>query len=472
MTARRSGGRTGLRNDAIDIWKAGVAAVEAGRLVHKALRVKGNRLISGETEIDLAAVRRIVVVGAGKAGAAMAEAVEEVLGPKRLEEKQVEGLVNVPDATVKPLRAITLHPARAGSENRPTAAGARGTKRMMDLISGLGREDLVICLISGGGSALLPAPAEGLTLGDKVRVTRLLHRAGASIEEMNVVRKHLSALKGGGLARMTAPARLLGLIVSDVVGDPLHAIASGPTVADPTTFADAQAVIRRYGLAARIPDRVRKHLRAGAAGKRPETARRIGDRVTNMVIGNNETALAAAAREARAKGYRVVSLGSRLEGEAKELGTVLASIARGSRDQGRPAPPPLCLLGGGETTVTLTAAPRRPGRGPASPGLGGRNQELALAALVHLGENELHDIAILSGGTDGEDGPTDAAGAVADLAVWRAAKRRRLDPVDHLRRHDAHPFFDAAGGLLRTGPTHTNVMDVQVALVGPVPERS
>ena len=461
--------KTGLRADALRIWEAGVAAVDAGRLVRRALRVRGDELVAGDARIRLSGVRGIVVVGAGKAGAAMAAAVEEVLGPKRLATFRVRGLVNVPDATVRSLRAVTLHAARSGSENRPTAAGVRGARSMVRSLSELERDDLVLCLISGGGSALLPAPVEGLTLADKLRVTRLLHQSGAGIEEMNAVRKHLSALKGGGLARAAGQARVVSLIVSDVVGDPLDAIASGPTVADPTTYADALAVLERYALLERAPEQVVRHLREGAAGRRPETAKRTGARVTNLVIGNNETALVAAAREARARGYRVVSLGSRLEGESRELGVVLAGIARGVRDQGLPAKAPACVLSGGETTVTLRDAPspRRAGGRP-SPGRGGRNQELALGALVHLREDGLRDLVILSGGTDGEDGPTDAAGAVADAAVLRAARAQGLDPADHLLRHDAWPFFDAAGGLIRSGPTHTNVMDLRVVLVGAV----
>jgi len=436
---------TSLRRDAIAVWKAGVDAVHAGALVRRAVNRRGDRLSLCGLSVDLRRVSRLVVVGAGKAGGAMALALDSLL-----DEPRVSGRVNVPERDVRPLRRIVLHPARRGFANEPTAAGEAGARRMLAMIRDLGRNDLVICLLSGGGSALLPAPSPGLTLDDKRRVTRLLHASGAAIREVNTVRKHLSEVKGGRLAAATR-ARVVGLVVSDVVGDSLDVIASGPTVPDPTTFEDALSVLEERGLTARVPARVLAHLRKGASGGLPETPKRLGPRVRNRILAGGATALEAAKEEAQRRGYRVIDLGACIEGESREAGIVLAGIARGARARGER----LCILSGGETTVTL-------GR---SPGKGGRNQELALGALLALSRSGARGIAVLSGGTDGEDGPTDAAGAVADDSVLRAMKRLCLDPMDFLERHDAYRFFEKTGGLLRTGPTGTNVMDLRIVLV-------
>jgi hydroxypyruvate reductase/glycerate 2-kinase len=442
------------RKDAEAIWKEGVRAVHAGNLVRGAVRVRGDVLRVGGHEISLGGVGAIRVVGAGKAGRAMATALEAALGPRVLEAAAVEGWVNVPDDQAGRLRRIVLHGARSSHDNTPTSAGIKGSRRMLEMVRSLGPRDLVICLISGGGSALWPHPAGDVTLSSLIRVTGQLQAAGAAINEMNTVRKHLSVVKGGGLIRETR-ARIVSLIVSDVVGDPLDVIASGPTAPDPTTYADALAVLERRGLLKKAPVRVVDHLWAGARGTYPETWKRAAPRVTNLVIGNSDTALAAAAGEARRRGYRVVNLSSYLEGESREVGAMLAALAVGARETGAPAAPPVCILSGGETTVTLGAGP----------GKGGRNQEVALSALARLEGHGIEGITVLCGGTDGEDGPTDAAGAVADAAVLRNSHRRGLSPAEYLERHDAYPFFAAVRGLFRTGPTHTNVMDLRVVLV-------
>ncbi|MBX9622363.1 MAG: DUF4147 domain-containing protein, partial [Gemmataceae bacterium] len=397
---------------------------------------------------------RVLVVGAGKAGAGMAAGLEAALAD-RLD--RVDGLVNVPDGTQAPLKRVRLHPARPPGVNEPTAAGVAGTDAMLRLLAGAGPDDVAVCLLSGGGSALLPAPAAGLTLADKLAVTKLLHRSGATIGEMNAVRKHLSRVKGGRLAEAFRGRLLVSLIVSDVVGDPLDVIASGPTAPDPTTFADALAVLDRYGLREQTPAVILNHLDRGAAGQLPETPKALPPHVVNRVIGSNRLALAAAADEAAARGYRVLDLGAFVEGETRPVATAVAGVVRSVRRDGVPVAPPACLLIGGETTVTL-------GDGH---GKGGRNQEFVLAVLAKLGEEPdgLDGVTILSGGTDGEDGPTDAAGAVADADTITWAKALGLDPADHLRRHNAYPLFDAAGDLLRTGLTGTNVMDVRVILV-------
>jgi hydroxypyruvate reductase/glycerate 2-kinase len=436
------------RDDALAIWQAAVTAARPEPLLRAALADPRLPLAGA-----LAHARRILVVGCGKAGAAMARGVEETL-PEHLD--RLEGLVNVPADTVEPLRAIRLHAARPAGTNQPTAEGALGTRRILDLLAGAGPDDVALCLISGGGSALLPAPVDGVTLDDKQRVTRLLHECGATINEMNAVRKHLSRSKGGRLAQAFTGRALFSLIISDVVGDPLDVIASGPTAPDPTTFADALAVLAKYDLTARVPAAVREHLERGAQGLVPETPKTLPGNVHNYIIGNNARALAVARTKAEELGYLVLNLGSYIEGETRHVAVALAGVVRAIRADRQPLPPPVCLLSGGETTVTLTK----------DHGLGGRNQEFVLAALIKLGRSGMDQVVVLSGGTDGEDGPTDVAGAVADARTWPTAERLGLAPEAFLARNDAYHFFEATGDLMRTGLTQTNVMDVRVMLVG------
>ncbi len=437
-----------LRDHARRIWQAAVDAVRPEDLVPRALAEPA-------LARALADAHRILVVGGGKAGAAMSAAVEAVLAD-RLD--RVEGIVNVPADAVRPLRRIRLHAARPAASNHPTAAGVAGAQQILDLVRGAGPDDVVLCLLSGGGSALLPLPADGLSLADKQEVTRLLHECGATINDMNCVRKHLSGIKGGRLAQACA-ASLFSLIISDVIGDPLDVIASGPTAADPTTFADARAILERFGLLARVPASVRQHLERGAAGNIPETLKTRPPNVHNVIIGNNARALAAARRQAEALGYRVLDLGSYIEGETRQVAVVLAGVVRGIRADGRPLVAPACVLSGGETTVTL----------PEQHGRGGRNQEFVLAAADKLGAAGLRNVVVLSGGTDGEDGPTDAAGALADAGTLERAANLGLSPAAFLQRHDAYAFFQATGDLLLTGLTQTNVMDVCVLLIGAGP---
>ena len=437
-----------LRDDARAIWQAGLEAVRPEVLLLEALANPSNSLRPA-----LQRARRILVVGAGKAGAAMSAAVEELL-PDLL--PKMEGVVNVPAELVRPLRAIRLHAARRAGTNEPTDAGVVGTKQILDLLGGAGPDDVAVCLISGGGSALLPAPVEGISLDDKQRVTRLLHACGATINEMNCVRKHLSKSKGGRLAQAFKGRALFSLIISDVIGDPLDVIASGPTAADPTTFADAIAVLRKYHLEEQVPPSVMNHLLRGMRGEIPETLKQLPANVHNLVIGNNVRALLAAQKVAERLGYRVLNLGSYVEGETRQVAIVHAGIVRSIRFDGLPVPAPACVLSGGETTVTLAT----------NHGQGGRNQEFVLASLIKLGEAGMGGVVILSGGTDGEDGPTDAAGAIADAATLRQAGNLGLQPGDYLIRNDAYWFFTATGDLLKTGLTQTNVMDVRVILIG------
>ncbi len=442
-----------LRQHARAIWQAAVAAVDPFELVRAILMNPPPALAEA-----LAGSGRILVIGGGKAGAAMAAGVEAALAD-RLD--RVAGVVNVPAETtggtpVPPLAAIRLHVARPAGSNQPTAEGVAGVRAMLELVGKAGPHDVGLCLLSGGGSAILPAPADDITLEDKQHVTALLHACGATINEMNCVRKHLSAIKGGRLAQAFGTRPLFSLIISDVIGDPLNVIASGPTAADPTTFADALAILDRYGLRSQVPAAVLAYLERGRKGAIDETLKTLPASVHNLVLGNNGRALAAAQRQAEAFGYKVLNLGSFIEGETRYVAIALAGIARSIRADGQPLSPPVCILSGGETTVTL---------GP-SPGRGGRNQEFVLSAAVYLGPVGLRNIVILSGGTDGEDGPTDAAGALADQTTLMRSAQAGLDPADYLERHDAYSFFEAAGDLLKTGLTRTNVMDVRVVLVG------
>ncbi|MFN0053112.1 MAG: glycerate kinase [Planctomycetales bacterium] len=445
-----------LRNDALAIWQAGVSAVDSERLVAGALSVTGETLVVCGKPLPLAQIGRIAVVGGGKAGAGMAAAVEQALGAE-LVDQRVQGWVNVPADCVRPLRKIHLHPARPAGVNEPTEAGVAGARRILEIVSGLDRHDLCLVLISGGGSALLPAPATGLTLADKQGVTRFLMHAGATIQELNTVRKPLSQIKGGGLARACRADRLISLIISDVVGDPLDVIASGPTVADTFTPAAALAVLQKFGGAPPAVPQAVFDVLYSASTRQPAPPLKEG--ISNHIIGNNAVAVREAATRAMKLGYTVSSLGSANQGEAAQAGRELAELCQTlARTLGRQSPP-MCILSGGEPVVHLAPEAVR--------GLGGRNQQLVLAALESLWDDGLSRVTLLSGGTDGEDGPTDAAGALADAEVLRVARNLGLSPGDYLARSDAYRFFEQVGGLIRTGPTHTNVMDLRVALVAP-----
>jgi len=439
-----------LRCDALRIWQAGLEAVRSERLVRQTLHVEGDSLRVGGETIEIRPQARIAVVGAGKAGAGMTQAVEEALGADFLKKHHAAGWVNVPDDCLRPTRWVHLHPARPPGVNEPTPAGAAGAEQILRLVESLGPDDVCLCLISGGGSALLPAPAPGIALADKLAVTRHLSAAGANIEQLNAVRKQLSRIKGGGLARACRAGTLVSLIISDVLGDPLDVIASGPTVPDSSTPEAALEVLRTFGAReAGIAQRVFDYLEA----KRREPPPRPQCRVLNRVIGNNATAVDAAGREAEQLGYTPALVSAtKCEGPAEDVGRHLAARAQEMRAGG-----PDCLVDGGEPTVKLIDASRR--------GQGGRNQQLVLAALETLQLDGATDVVLLSGGTDGEDGPTDAAGAFLDQQVLAAARGLGLDPADFLARNDAYHFFQPLDALVRTGPTHTNVCDLRVVLV-------
>lgn len=444
-----------LSRDAREIWEAGVEAVRSERLVRNVLERTPDALVVCGRRFPLANLGRIAVVGTGKAGAGMAAAVESILGDDLIDAK-VTGWVNVPADCVRPLRRIHLHAARPAGVNEPTQAGVDGARRILEIVSALELPDLCLFLVSGGGSALLPAPVPEISLADKQAVTRFLMQASAPISELNAVRKRLSQIKGGGLARALRAGTLMSLIISDVVGDPLDIIASGPTVPDPGTAAEALAVLEKRGARPpAVPQSVFDCLQEQARHEASSAPLPAG--VSNHVIGNNAVALAAAERKAIELGYRVHSLGSANQGDADGTGCDLAALCRRIRDEQRPLSPPACVLSGGEPVVHLKATDK--------PRKGGRNQQLILSALAEFWDSGMARMALLSGGTDGEDGPTDAAGAWVDDAVIAAARSRGLEPLDYLQIQNAYNFFSQSGGLLKTGPTHTNVMDLRVALV-------
>ena len=451
MTRRRARpwDRSRLRRAAASILAAGVRAADPDLLVRGSLRLRGRRLAAGSATYSLGR-GRLVLVAAGKAAAAMARAAERVLG-ERIDEAIAVAPSGAPSVLRRTRLMVAGHPV-------PDARGAQAAEAVLALARGLGGDDLLLVLVSGGASALLPAPVDGVSLEEKARLTGDLMRSGATIEELNTVRKHLSRLKGGGLARAAAPARVACLVLSDVVGDDLSTIASGPTVPDPTTFADAALVLRGRGVYEGAPAAIRRHLEAGLRGEVPETAKpgeTLFERVTTRVIGNNGVAVAAAEREARRQGLRARVLTTRLEGEAREAARVLVAVLRECVETGRPAAPPVCLLAGGETTVTV--------RGP---GRGGRNQEIAVAAVDPLRCFPAHAV-VASLATDGVDGASDAAGGVVDQETAREAAALGLaPPAAFLAASDSSSFLGPLGGLIVTGPTGTNVVDLTVLLAG------
>ena len=436
-----------LKAEAQQIFKAGLRAVDPKEAVKRFLTVEENTLHIGEQEINLESFRSIWVIGAGKGSAAMAQAIEEILG-----DRIVGGIVIVKYGYVAPVERIRL--VEAGHPT-PDENGWRATQELVELVAKLGSQDLVLLAISGGGSALLPMPMAEITLAEKMMTTNLLLKSGVSIQEMNAVRKHLSQVKGGQLARLVHPATMVSLILSDVVGDPLDVIASGPTVGDPTTFQYCAEVLERYDLWKDLPDSVRLHLRAGVEGRVPETPKAddpIFEQTSSILVGTNLQALEAAAAEAERLGYSSMILSSMIEGDTGEAARFHTALACEIAKSGHPLPRPACLISGGETTVVV--------RGK---GKGGRNQEFALVAALDL--DGLAGVCLLCGGTDGTDGPTDAAGAVVDGATVARALAKGLDPRAFLEKNDSYHFFEHLEDLVITGPTNTNVMDFRVILV-------
>jgi hydroxypyruvate reductase len=408
-------------------------------LLRGVLRLEGAVLRAGPLRADLDGPGRVIVLGCGKASAAMARTAEDILG-----DRIAGGFVVVKDGYTVPTRRVAI--AEAGHPV-PDARGEAAATRLLESAAGATAADLVLVLLSGGASALTPAPAAGIALAEKQAVTRLLLGAGATINELNAVRKHLSRFKGGQLARVAAPARVLTLVLSDVIGDPLDVIGSGPTAPDPTTFADALDVLSARVPAADVPASVRARLAAGHRGEVPETPKPgdpIFERVTHVVAGNNEVIVGAAAREAERLGWNVDVLTRSLQGEARDAARALVEHAR------RLAPP-ACVIAAGETTVTVRGS-----------GRGGRCQEFALAAALALDPED--SLVVLAAGTDGTDGPTPAAGAVVDGATPRRVVAAGGDPEAALAANDAYSALGAAGDLLVTGPTNTNLLDLYLVL--------
>ncbi|MBN2508918.1 MAG: DUF4147 domain-containing protein [Spirochaetales bacterium] len=441
------------------IFDAGLERVDPRRMVLSGLELENDilRVDTGDFryEYDLSVYRRILVTGAGKAGAKMALGLEELLGPRIH-----SGKVAVKYGHTEELSRVELieagHPVP--DENSRKAAGA-----VMDLCASAGEGDLVINLISGGGSAILADPYEDehfrLSLDDVKAVTGLLLSCGASIHEINCVRKHLSLLKGGRLARIIAPAQSLSLILSDVVGDNLDVIASGLTVPDPTTYADTADIVMRYGLSGRLPPSVQKLVAAGVEGRVPETPKPgdpVFQRTNTVLLGTNAAAVKAASAKAGELGFSVLSLGSRITGEAREIAKVYAGVAKDAVAGHLPLSLPLCVIAGGETTVTLNGD-----------GMGGRNQEMVLGFLNEFSAEQemLERVTFLSAGTDGNDGPTEAAGGFGDAAALKAALKKGLSTAGFLQRNDSHSYLKAACALLITGPTNTNVCDLQIMII-------
>ena len=444
-----------LSKHARAIWRAGVDAVDSERLVRDVFTLRDDVLTVCGHRFPLDQLGRIAVVGAGKAGAGMAAGVEAALSGELLH-RDVTGWINVPADCVRPLRKIHLHAARPPGVNEPTEAGVVGSRKILEIVSELTPSDLCLVLISGGGSALLPAPKSPVTLQEKRAVTQFLMRSGATINELNTVRKRLSEIKGGGLARASNAGCLVSLIISDIVGDPLDLIASGPTYPNATTDADALAVLDKFAAQPpEIPQNILDMLKRQSDAMPLEAD--IPKHVFSHIIGNNATALRSAADRAERLGYRVVSLGSENCGEADAEGRELAERCRRLRDQREPGGQNICILSGGEPVVHLRQTDR--------PRKGGRNQQLVLAGLQELVGDGMQGISLLAGGTDGEDGPTDAAGAWADADVLEFARQKDLDAESYLAINDSYHYFEQVGSLLKTGPTHTNVMDLRVALI-------
>jgi glycerate 2-kinase len=428
--------------------QAALKAADPALALRRTLSLKGHRLLAADHVYDLRRIRRVMVVGAGKAAVPMARTVAGVLR-RRLD----SAFVVAPSGAAGGVKS-KIEVAHAGHPV-PDRRGLKAAERILKIASSLGSDDLLLVLLSGGASSLLPLPDEGLQLTDKQRTTKLLLRSGATIAEVNAVRKHLSAIKGGRLAAATR-AQVLTLLLSDVRGDDLGVIGSGPTAPDRTTFLDAVRIVRRYGLWDKLPPSVRVHLVEGLAGWRPETPKQrspIFRRVHHVVIGNNRLACEAAAKAARLAGYEAVLVEEYVTGEAERLGRWMGEL--GKNLAGRKAlPGPVCVVAGGELTVTVRGS-----------GRGGRAQEFALAAALSI--QGVSGVWVMGIGTDGRDGPTDAAGAIVDGQTVARSKIKRVDAVNYLKRNDSYTFFKKVGGHIKTGPTGTNVNDLYVLLVHP-----
>jgi glycerate 2-kinase len=428
-----------------DIFLAGIESVKPDNLIARSVLSDQDILRIETLRFHLSDLKNIYVVGAGKASALMASAIENILGPKI-----TAGHIITKYGHSVPLKYIETteagHPV-------PDENGIKGTDKIMSLVNKADKEDLVICLLSGGGSALLIDVPEGCTLGDLKILTDILLKSGANINEINCIRKHLSKVKGGLLAKTAFPARVVSLILSDVIGDPLDVIASGPTAADPTTFSDAVAIINKYNIKNDLPENIFDVLQEGLYNKRQETLKesdRALLRTSNLIIGNNTLALNRAKEKAESSGYETRIITNKLAGDVTEVAGYIMELAIQVRKENINRS--ICLLFAGESTVKVKGK-----------GLGGRNQHLALIAARLL--KNITGITFLSGGTDGTDGPTDATGAVADFLTTVRASEMHLDISQYIDNYDSYNFFKQVGGLIITGPTQTNVMDLMIVLI-------
>ena len=491
-----------LRRDAQAIWTAAIAAVLPTVLLEKRLAIgkRGHpadellfdgRSLNPPVRLDL--IDRVSVVGAGKAAAQMASGVEQLLGRQRLDRHRTTGVVSVPEGSAVPLSHIHCRETRPAGANIPTALAVAATQEMISMLSTLGPNDLAIAVVTGGGSALLVAPREGVSLEDTIAVTNFLSAAGATIQELNAVRQAASTVKAGGFARACHAGRLVVLVLSDVVGDRLDVIASGPCMPIPSPAREAFAILNRYGVVAAgvasqfvrwieseataVPDVGGSQKAASADGSWTTAS---GCRVSHLLIGSNETAVQAAAAEAIGRGYTIQDRGETIQDrgytiqdrgghdpdaakasvEAETIGWRLALEAVGLWQSARDGRRPLAIIEGGEATVQV----------PADHGTGGRNQQTVLAAMDCIGSSGgpwPEGLLIASVGTDGEDGPTDAAGGYSDAAIASLAIAHDLDVTSAAMRCDAYPLLNAVGGLIRTGPSGTNVADVRIVLARP-----
>ncbi|MEM7008546.1 MAG: glycerate kinase [Thermodesulfobacteriota bacterium] len=436
-----------LRKDAKEIFDAGLKAVDPINAVKNHVRRDGNKLILQDAEYHLESFDNIYVIGMGKAAASMAKAVEDILG-----ERLTSGIVNVKYGHSVELSKVKINEA---GHPVPDDEGLKGSREIMNLLNSSGEKDLVICLISGGGSALLPVPAGNLTLEDKQLVTQSLLECGANIHEINSIRKQISAVKGGRLAQLVYPSTLISLILSDVIGDNLDVIASGPTVADTHTFHDCRNIINKYSLDERVPKRVIDYIEMGCDGQIEDTPKAdspIFEKTHNVIVGSNILAVKAAKEKALSLGYNSLILSTYIHGETEEVAKVHTAVAKEIIASGNPVNKPACIISGGETTVTIEGK-----------GQGGRNQEFVLAAAIDI--EGLENTLVLSAGTDGNDGPTDAAGALADGSTINRANKLGLNAYEYLCENNSYNYFDPLGDLIVTGPTNTNVMDLRIVLI-------
>jgi len=441
-----------MKDIAKKVFLRAIEAVDPSKRLKETVRIEKDRLSIRVNEnlekvFDVDTFKRIFLIGTGKASASMAQAIEEIFG-----NRITKGIITTKYGHLLSLKKTEIieagHPI-------PDQKGFDGTKKIQSLLKESGPEDLVIFLLSGGGSALLPLPVDGITLEEKQKVTQLLLDCGADIKEINTIRKHISQIKGGWFAKWAYPSTVIAFILSDVVGDQLDVIASGPAVPDTSTFEEAWEILKKYNLTERIAPSIRRHLSLGKEGKIEETPK-PGDvafeKVHHILIGSNILALLAAEKEASSHGLNTLILSSSIIGETREVARFHSAIAKEVISSGHPVSRPACIISGGETTVTIKGH-----------GLGGRNQEFALAVALDI--NGIEKVVLLSAGTDGTDGPTDASGAITDHTTISRARAMGLDAKAHLENNDAYPFFKGLGDLVITGPTHTNVMDVRVLMV-------